>query len=151
MAPSLRQLRYFVALAETQHFGQAAARCHVTQPALSMQIKELEEALGAPLIERARRGALLTPAGIQVAQRARSILQAVRDLADVARQYASMLSGPLRVGVIPTVGPYLLPSVLPRLHEAFPKLQLSLRETQTLVLTRELLAGSLDLLILAAR
>ena len=149
MEPSLRQLRYFVALAETQHFGQAAARCHVTQPALSMQMKELEEALGAPLIERARRGALLTPAGLQVAPRARSILQAVRDLADVARQHASMLSGPLRVGVIPTVGPYLLPSVLPRLHEAFPKLQLSVRETQTLVLTRELLAGSLDLLILA--
>ena len=81
MEPTLRQLRYFIALAETKHFGQAALRSHVTQPALSMQIKELEEALGAPLIERSRRGALLTPAGVDVAQRARSILQSVRDLA----------------------------------------------------------------------
>ena len=149
MEPTLRQLRYFVTLAETQHFGQAALRCHVTQPALSMQIKELEIALGAPLIERARRGALLTPPGREVARRARAILQAVQDLSDLARQHAAMLSGPLRVGVIPTVGPYLLPNVLPRLHDVFPKLQLSLRETQTAVLTRELLAGSLDLLILA--
>ena len=149
MEPTLRQLRYFVTLAETQHFGQAASRCHVTQPALSMQIKELEIALGAPLIERARRGALLTPAGREVARRARAILQAVQDLADLARKHAEVLSGPLRVGVIPTVGPYLLPGVLPRLHDVFPRLQLSLRETQTAVLTRELLAGSLDLLILA--
>jgi LysR family hydrogen peroxide-inducible transcriptional activator len=147
--PTLRQLRYFVTLAETQHFGQAASRCHVTQPALSMQIKELEIALGAPLIERARRGALLTPAGREVARRANAILQSVQDLSDLARRHAEVLSGPLRVGVIPTVGPYLLPNVLPRLHGAFPKLQLSLRETQTAVLTRELLAGSLDLLILA--
>ena len=149
MEPTLRQLRYFVALAETQHFGQAALRCHVTQPALSMQIKELEIALGAPLVERARRGALLTPAGREVARRARAILQAVQDLSDLARRHAEVLSGPLRLGVIPTIGPYLLPSVLPRLHEAFPRLQLSLRETQTAVLTRELLAGTLDLLILA--
>jgi LysR family hydrogen peroxide-inducible transcriptional activator len=149
MEPTLRQLRYFVALAETQHFGQAALHCHVSQPALSMQIKELERELGVPLIERAHRGALLTPAGIEVARRARAILQSARDLADVARQHVDVLSGPLRVGVIPTIGPYLLPSVLPRLHEAFPSLQLSLRETQTLVLVRELLAGSLDLLILA--
>jgi LysR family hydrogen peroxide-inducible transcriptional activator len=149
LQPTLRQLRYFVTLAETQHFGQAAARCHVTQPALSMQIKELEIALGAPLIERARQGALLTPAGREVARRARTILRAVQDLTDLTRRYAEVLSGPLRVGVIPTVGPYLLPSVLPRLHEVFPRLQLSLRETQTAVLTRELLAGALDLLILA--
>jgi LysR family hydrogen peroxide-inducible transcriptional activator len=114
-----------------------------------MQIKELEIALGAPLIERSRRGALLTLAGREVARRARAILQAVQDLADLARKHADVLSGPLRLGVIPTVGPYLLPSVLPRLHEVFPELQLSLRETQTAVLTRELLAGALDLLVLA--
>ena len=82
MEPTLRQLRYFVTLADTHHFGQAASRCHVTQPALSMQIKELEIALGAPLIERARRGALLTPAGREVARRARTIVRAVQDLAD---------------------------------------------------------------------
>jgi LysR family hydrogen peroxide-inducible transcriptional activator len=146
---TLRQLRYFAALAETQHFGQAALRCNVTQPALSMQVKELEEALGAPLIERARHGAILTPAGREVARRARTILQAVRDLGDVARQHADVLSGPLRVGVIPTIGPYLLPSVLPRVHVTFPKLQLSLHESQTQVLVKELLKGSLDLLILA--
>jgi LysR family transcriptional regulator, hydrogen peroxide-inducible genes activator len=149
MEPTFRQLRYFTALAETRHFGQAALRCHVTQPALSMQIKELEEALGAPLIERARSGAMLTPAGIEVARRARAILRAVRDLADLARQHAEVPSGPLRVGVIPTIGPYLLPNVLPRVHAAFPNLQLSLRESQTLVLVKELLVGTLDLLILA--
>jgi LysR family hydrogen peroxide-inducible transcriptional activator len=149
MEPTLRQLRYFVALAETQHFGQAARRCHVTQPALSMQIKELEEALGAPLIERAKRGALLTPAGTEVAPRARAILQAVQDLGEVARRRATVLSGPLKLGVIPTIGPYLLPRVLPRVHAAFSQLQLSLRESQTQVLLKELLAGSLDLLILA--
>jgi LysR family hydrogen peroxide-inducible transcriptional activator len=149
MGPTLRQLRYFAALAETRHFGQAALRCHVTQPALSMQIKELEEALGAPLVERARSGALLTPAGIEVARRARAILRAARDLADLARQHADVPSGPLRVGVIPTIGPYLLPSVLPRVHAAFPRLQLSLRESQTLVLVKELQIGTLDLLILA--
>lgn len=146
---TLRQLRYFVALAETRHFGQAALRCHVTQPALSMQIKELEETLGAPLVERARRGALLTPAGIEVARRARAILQAVQDLSDVARRQAAPLTGPLRLGVIPTIGPYLLPGVLPRLHAEFAQLQLSLRESQTQVLIKELLAGTLDLLILA--
>jgi LysR family hydrogen peroxide-inducible transcriptional activator len=146
---TLRQLRYFVALAETQHFGQAALRCHVTQPALSMQIKELEETLGAPLIERARRGALLTPAGIEVARRARAILQAVQDLEEVACQRATPLAGPIRLGVIPTIGPYLLPSVLPRLHAEFAQLQLSLHESQTQVLIKELLAATLDLLILA--
>ena len=149
MEPTLRQLRYFAALAETQHFGQAALRCHVTQPALSMQIKELEQALGAPLVERARRGALLTPAGIEVARRARAILHAVQDLSDVAHRQAAPLAGPLRLGVIPTIGPYLLPSVLPRLHATFSQLQLSLHESQTQVLIRELLAGTLDLLILA--
>ncbi|MGH6905961.1 MAG: LysR substrate-binding domain-containing protein [Geminicoccaceae bacterium] len=149
MEPTLRQLRYFVTLTETHHFGQAARRCHVTQPALSMQIKELETALGAPLIERARRGVLLTPSGREVARRARAILQSVQDLADLARQRAQTLSGPLRLGVIPTIGPYVLPGILPRLHAVFPKLQLSVRETQTTLLARELLAGALDLLILA--
>ena len=149
MEPTLRQLRYFVALAETQHFGQAALRCHVTQPALSMQIKELETALGASLIERARKGALLTPAGREVARRARAILRSVQDLTDLARQHAKVLSGPLRLGVIPTIGPYVLPGILPRLHATFPTLQLSVRETQTVLLLRELLAGALDLLILA--
>jgi LysR family hydrogen peroxide-inducible transcriptional activator len=149
MEPTLRQLRYFATLAETHHFGQAARRCHVTQPALSMQIKELETALGAPLIERPRKGVLLTPAGREVARRARAILQSVQDLADLARERAQTLSGPLRLGVIPTIGPYVLPGILPRLHAVFPKLQLSVRETQTTLLARELLAGSLDLLILA--
>ena len=149
MEPTLRQLRYFVTLAETKHFGQAALRCHVTQPALSMQIKELETVLGAPLIERTRKGALLTPAGREVAHRARAIVQSVQDLGDLARQRAKVLSGPLRLGVIPTIGPYVLPAILPRLRAVFPKLQLSVRETQTSLLERELLAGSLDLLILA--
>jgi LysR family hydrogen peroxide-inducible transcriptional activator len=149
MVPTLKQLRYFAALAETRHFGRAAERCQVTQPAMSMQIRELEALLGAALVERTASGVLLTAAGEEVARRARQILLAVQDLIDLARRGDRVLAGPLRLGVIPTVGPYLLPQVLPRLHATYPDLQLSLRESQTEQLLDALLAGELDLLILA--
>lgn len=151
MAPTLRQLRYFVALAETLHFVRAAERCHVTQPALSMQVRELETTLGVTLVERTPSGVLLTIEGEEVARRARDILLAVQDLTDAARhrRRRGALAGRLRLGVIPSIGPYLLPRVLPRLHAAYPGLELSLRETKTQELVEALAAGRLDLLVLA--
>ncbi len=149
MVPTLKQLRYFAALAEALHFGRAAERCQVTQPAMSMQVRELEAMLGVVLVERTTGGVLLTAAGEEVARRAREILLAVQDLVDLARHGDRVLAGPLRLGVIPTIGPYLLPQVLPRLHATYPDLQLSLRESQTEQLLEALLAGELDLLILA--
>jgi LysR family hydrogen peroxide-inducible transcriptional activator len=149
MVPTLKQLRYFAALSETLHFGRAAERCQVTQPAMSMQVRELEGLLGVVLVERTTSGVFLTAAGEEVARRAREILLAVRDLADLARHCDRVLTGPLRLGVIPTIGPYLLPHVLPRLHATYPELQLSLRESQTEHLLDALLGGDLDLLVLA--
>ncbi|MGH6944370.1 MAG: LysR substrate-binding domain-containing protein [Geminicoccaceae bacterium] len=149
MSPTLRQLQYFAALAETRHFGRAAERCRVTQPALSMQVRELEATLGVSLIERSAAGLQLTGAGDEVAARAREILVAVRDMTEIARQRAGLLCGPLRLGVIPSIGPYLLPKVLPALHGSYPDLELSLRESQTRYLLDDLLAGRLDLLVLA--
>jgi LysR family hydrogen peroxide-inducible transcriptional activator len=149
MMPTLKQLRYFVALAETLHFGRAAERCQVTQPAMSMQVRELEAMLGVVLVERTASGVFLTATGEEVARRAREILLAVQNLSDLARHGDRVLAGPLRLGVIPTIGPYLLPQVLPRLHATYPDLQLALRESQTEQLLDALLAGELDLLILA--
>ncbi len=149
MTPTLKQLRYFTALAETRHFGRAAERCRITQPAMSMQIRELEAALGVTLVERSAAGVLLTATGAEVAGRARDVLVGVQNLVDLARQRARVLAGPLSLGVIPTIGPYLLPQILPRLHAAYPELRLSLRESGTEHLIDALLAGSLDLLILA--
>ena len=147
--PTLKQLRYFAALSETLHFGKAAARCQITQPAMSMQIRELEGELGVVLVERTAAGIFLTAAGAGVAQRARAVLLAVQDLVDLARHRDRVLAGPLRLGVIPTVGPYLLPQVLPRLHARYPEIQLSLHESQTEHLLDALAAGELDLLVLA--
>ena len=147
--PTLKQLRYFAALADTLHFGKAAARCQVTQPAMSMQIRELEAELGVVLVERTPAGVFLTAAGAGVAQRARGILLAVQDLSELARHRDRVLAGPLRLGVIPTIGPYLLPQVLPRLHASYPEIQLALHESQTEHLLDALVAGELDLLVLA--
>jgi LysR family transcriptional regulator, hydrogen peroxide-inducible genes activator len=149
MTPTLKQLRYFAALAKTLHFGRAAECCRITQPAMSMQIRELEAALGVTLVERSPAGVLLTAAGAEVAGRARDVLVAVQDLVDLARHREMVLAGPLSLGVIPTIGPYLLPQILPRLHAAYPELRLSLRESQTEHLIDALVAGTLDLLILA--
>lgn len=146
---TLKQLRYFTTLADTLHFGRAAGRCHVTQPALSMQIRDLETALGVTLVERAQHGLILTPEGEEVARRAREVLLQVNDLAEWTRHRAVVLAGRLRLGVIPSIGPYLLPRVLPELHTAYPELELTLRESQTHHLVEDLVAGRLDLLILA--
>ena len=146
---SLKQLRYLDAIARHGHFGKAAAHCAVSQPALSMQIQELETELGVKLVERRRQGAQLTDAGREVARRAQRILNEVHDIADFARQSREPLSAPLRLGVIPTIAPYVLPALLPLLRAAYPQLVLQVRETHTQQLVTELLDGTLDLLLLA--
>ena len=146
---TLRQLRYLDALAETLHFGQAADVCAVTQPALSMQIKELEDELRLSLIERRKTGLELTEQGEEIARRGRTILASVRDLLDYAKHRERVLSGSLKLGAIPSIAPYLLPAALPELQRRFPDLSLHLRETITETLVRELVSGDLDLILVA--
>jgi LysR family hydrogen peroxide-inducible transcriptional activator len=146
---TLKQIRYFDALARELHFGRAADACAVTQPALSMQIHEMEQNLGLALVERTRSGVQLTVKGHEIASRCARILGDVRDLVAYAQHANSVLAGALRLGVIPSVAPYLLPPLLPHLREAYPELELHVRETQTQVLTSELLEGKLDVLLLA--
>lgn len=146
---TLKQLKYFDALARELHFGRAAEACAVTQPALSMQIHELEETLGLMLVERTRSGVQLTTKGREIAERAARVLGDVRDLVTFAHHASSVLAGTLRLGVIPSVAPYLLPPLLPLLRDAYPELELHVRETQTAVLTDELIEGKLDVILLA--
>jgi LysR family hydrogen peroxide-inducible transcriptional activator len=146
---TLRQLRYLEALAETLHFGQAAEACAVTQPALSMQIKELEDELQVSLIERRRSGIELTEQGEEIVRRGRSILASVRDLLDYAKHRERVLTGSLKLGAIPSIAPYLLPAALPELQRRFPDLTLQLRESITETLIRELVSGYLDLILVA--
>lgn len=146
---TLRQLRYFQALAGTLHFGRAAKLCAVTQPALSMQIKELEGMLGLALVERRRNGVQLTSDGREVAARAARLLLEAEDLENFAGNRAGPLGRSLSLGVIPTIAPYFLPEVLARLQERFPDLDLTLHEAQTLDLLNDLAAGALDVALLA--
>ncbi|AGT09915.1 hydrogen peroxide-inducible genes activator [Paracoccus aminophilus] len=146
---TLKQLRYFEALARHGHFGRAADDCAITQPALSMQIKELEESLGNPLFERAPRAIRLTRFGTLFAERARKILREVEELEDLARMAGDRLSGALRLGVIPTVAPYLLPRIIAKLGVSHPEIDLHLRETTTPKLLQELGEGKLDAAIIA--
>lgn len=149
MSLTLKQLRYFDALARAGHFGRAADVCAISQPALSMQIKELEQSLGTPLFERGPREVTLTPFGEAFAPRARDILRAVDDLSDLARAAADPSAGRLRLGVIPTVAPYLLPRLIPALSAALPGLDLHVRETVTPRLLDELREGRIDTALLA--
>lgn len=146
---TLKQLRYFDALARELHFGRAAEACSVTQPALSMQIHEMEQNLGLALVERTRSGVQLTAKGEEIAARSARVLGDVRDLVAYAQHANNILAGTLRLGVIPSVAPYLLPPLLPLLRESYPELELHVRETQTQLLTEELLEGKLDVLLLA--
>ncbi|MBN8969445.1 MAG: LysR family transcriptional regulator [Rhizobiales bacterium] len=146
---SLKQLKYFEAVARLGHFGKAAEHCAVTQPALSMQVQELEKSLGLQLLERGRGGVMLTEGGKEIAKRASRVLAEVRDIVDMARLQSDTLAGPLGLGVIPSVAPYVLPKLLPGIRDAFPALELRIRETQTQLLLRELIDGQLDLLLLA--
>src|ERR1700693_4079687 len=146
---SLKQLRYFEALAGHCHFGRAADACAISQPALSMQIKELEEALGGVLLERGARQVGLTKFGEEVAHRVRDILRSVDELGDFARASRDHLVGPLRIGMIPTVAPYLLPTVIANLERMHPELDIHVRETLTPKLIQELAEGRLDTAIVA--
>ena len=145
---TLRQLRYLTSLARHRHFGRAAQDCAVTQPALSMQVRELEREIGAELVERRPGDIALTDTGLEVAARAEQILIATRDLVDFAR-HRDLLSGPLKLGIIPTLAPYILPRVLPLLQTNYPLLRLEVRETQTEMLLDELAGGALDAVMLA--
>ncbi len=146
---SLKQLKYFDAVARSGHFGKAAAHCAISQPALSMQVQELERFLGVQLLERSRNGVILTEGGKEIAQRAARVLADVRDIVDAARRQGDVLSGPLALGVIPSLAPYILPRLLPKIRDGFPDLDLHIRETQTQSLVGELVDGELDLLLLA--
>ena len=146
---TLKQLRYFEALARNGHFGRAAEASAVTQPALSLQIRDLEQSLGAALFERGPRQVRLTRFGEEFAPRVRAILRAVDELEDLARASRGGLSGRLRIGVIPTVAPYLLPAVVASLTRHHPGLDIQLRETLTARLLRELSEGRLDTAIVA--
>ncbi|EET49852.1 LysR substrate-binding domain-containing protein [Thalassobium sp. R2A62] len=146
---TLKHFRYFEALAQHAHFGHAAEACSISQPALSMQIKELEEKLGTPLFERSPRQVRLTAFGEIFAQRARDILRSVDELEEMARASETGLTGRLRIGVIPTIAPYLLPRIIRSLTEANPELDLHVRETLTPKLIQELGDGRIDTAIVA--
>jgi LysR family hydrogen peroxide-inducible transcriptional activator len=146
---TLRQLRYFDALARHGHFGRAAEACAISQPALSMQIKEMEQALGGVLLERSARQLALTKLGEELLQRVRDILRSVDELGDFARASRDRLAGRLRVGMIPTIAPYLLPKVIENLTRLHPELDIHVRETLTPKLIKEVAEGRLDTAIVA--
>ncbi|SIQ45496.1 LysR family transcriptional regulator, hydrogen peroxide-inducible genes activator [Aeromonas sp. RU39B] len=149
MSMNLRDLEYLVALEEEKHFRKAAERCFVSQPTLSGQIQKLENELGVILIERTSRKVLFTPAGEAMAAQARRVLREVRELKVIAQNFAEPMSGEIHIGLIPTVGPYLLPHIIQDLRQHFPRLDFFLYEEQTHQLLKRLDDGELDCLILA--
>ncbi|MDR1076680.1 MAG: LysR family transcriptional regulator [Xanthomonadaceae bacterium] len=146
---NLRDLKYLVALAEYRHFGRAAASCHVSQPTLSTQIKKLEEELGVILVERAPRKVMLTPAGQEAAERARQIVAEVEQMKEAARRSQDPEAGTVRLGIFPTLAPYLLPHVIPQIRARFPDLELFLVEEKSDVLMARLREGKLDAALVA--
>jgi LysR family hydrogen peroxide-inducible transcriptional activator len=148
-AMTLQELRYLVALADKGHFVRAAESCHVGQSTLSTQLKKLEDYLGVPLFERNKHRLMPTPVGAQIIERARVALGVIEEIRELARGCHDPMNGPLRLGVIPTLGPYLVPYILPTIRELFPKLNLLLREDLTAHLLERLRHGALDALVLA--
>ena len=146
---NLRDLRYLVAVADHRHFGRAAEACFVSQPTLSTQLKKLERELGVELVERNPRHILLTAVGEAVVERARSVLRETDTIRDIARRATDPDAGSLRVGLFPTLAPYLLPHVVPTLHERFPKLELLLVEEKSATVLQRLREGQLDVGLLA--
>ena len=147
--PTIKQLRYFVALTETEHFGRAAEACFVSQSAFSNAIQELEALLEVQLVDRTNRSVTITAMGQQVATQARLCLRDVESLVEMARGQREPLTGELHLGVIPTIAPFLLPAALPRLRRNYPKLELYLHEDQSQRIYERLMDGELDLLLLA--
>lgn len=146
---NLRDLKYLVALAEHKHFGRAAAASFVSQPTLSTQIRKLEDELGVSLVERAPRKVMLTPAGREAADRARAIVAEIEQMKEAARRSRDPEAGTVRLGIFPTLGPYLLPHVVPLVRQRFPKLELLLVEEKSDVLLERLRDGKLDAVVLA--
>ena len=149
MGPTLRQLEYVVAVAETGQFVEAARQCAVSQPALSRQIREVEDQLGVQIFERARPRVLLTPVGEEIVRRARRLLGEARELVEVASASVRAWTGTVRLGVIPTIAPYGLPGLLAKLRVLFPDVGFAIQELQTDVLLDRLRAGSIDVALLA--
>ena len=147
--PSMKQLQYLVALADTQHFGRAAQRCYIAQSTLSAGIRDLESVLGIAIAERSNRHVLITRVGVQIAERARALLRDAEEVMEMARAGRSPMTGEMRLGVIPTIGPFLLPRVLPVLRDRFPDLTIYLREEQTAPLLARLEEGELDVALIA--
>jgi LysR family hydrogen peroxide-inducible transcriptional activator len=147
--PTIKQLQYFLALTETGHFGRAAERCFVSQSAFSNAIRELETTLEAQLVDRTNRNVTITAVGQDLAVQARLVLRDLDILMDTARGRSEPLTGELRLGVIPTIAPFILPSILPKLRKRYPQLELLLIEDQTERIYRRLMQGELDVLLLA--
>jgi len=148
-SPTIKQLRYFIALCEEKHFGRAAERCFVSQSAFSNAIQELESVLEAQLVDRTNRSVTITSNGQEIATQARLVLRDVESLMEIAQGDSKPLCGELRLGVIPTIAPFVLPAVLPKARKAFPDLELLLIEDQTERIYERLMKGELDLLLLA--
>ncbi len=147
--PTLKQLQYFLALTETEHFGRAADQCFVSQSAFSNAIQELEASLGTQLVDRTNRNVTITATGQEVAVQARLVMRDVESLVEIARGRNAPLTGQLRLGVIPTIAPFMLPGALPRLRKTYPDLELLLAEDQSDRIYRRLMDGELDLLLMA--
>lgn len=147
--PTVKQLRYLIALEKHLHFGKAAEACFVTQSAFSIAIKELESILNTSLVDRTNRSVVFTSIGTLIAQQARLAIFDLEGIVDITKSNQDPLSGPLKMGVIPTIAPFLLPRILPVLHKQFPKLELYLKEDQTQRIHQLLLDGELDILLLA--
>lgn len=147
--PTLKQLQYLVALKDHGHFGRAAEACFVTQSTLSSGLRELESLIGITLVERTRRVVRFTPLGSRIAEKAQRVLREAEELGDLARAAGKPLSGDLRMGVIPTIAPFLLPRILPKLRKAWPDLKLYLREETTSAACESLHRGHLDCVLLA--
>lgn len=147
---NIRDFEYLVALAEHKHFRKAAESCFVSQPTLSGQIRKLEDELGTMLLERSSRRVLFTDSGLLLVEQAKQILNEIKRFKELASQQNGAMSGPINIGFIPTLGPYLLPKIIPELKARFPDLELYLHEAQTHQLVRQLEEGKLDCLVLAA-
>ena len=147
--PTMKQLQYLVALADTEHFGRAAQRCHITQSTLSAGIRDLESVLGTPVAERSNRQVLMTRVGARVAERAKVLLRDADEIMEVAKAARDPMTGEIRLGVIPTIAPFLLPRVLPVLREMYPALTIYLREEQTAPLLARLEGGELEAALIA--
>ena len=146
---NIRDFTYLVAVAEERHFGRAAELCHVSQPALSMQLKKLEDILGVQLFERTNKSVMITEAGRHIVERARVILQEVENIREIAAGFSDPFSGRILFGAFPTLAPYLLPKIIPALHKFYPNLSLYLVEEKTEVLVEKIKTGVIEAALMA--